>query len=157
MFIDPVFNHGKMDALLRVIAGTDDITPEKIDTGRYQIKHYSFDCLISKDGGNLRGDDDWVEYPDVPDFPNGEYCNSYGVCDSYEQFMEDYGFLLEQDSAGYCMSFNDLKKAEQPSSGGWRWRKWGPYIGRKEPKMEYLYDEPEIDGVTIFHIYRRKS
>ena len=35
----------------------------------------------------------------------------------------------------------------------WRWHKWGPYIGTKEPKCEYLYDEPEIDKVVIFELY----
>ena len=37
--------------------------------------------------------------------------------------------------------------------GGWRWRKWGPYIGVKTPTTEYLDDEPEIDSVLVYHLY----
>ena len=43
-------------------------------------------------------------------------------------------------------------KEDQPESCGWRWYKWGQYIGKYEPKCEYLYDEEGIDYVYCFTI-----
>jgi hypothetical protein len=38
--------------------------------------------------------------------------------------------------------------------GGWRWHKWGPYIGKGEPTTEYLDDEDGFaDGVYVYHFY----
>ena len=51
------------------------------------------------------------------------------------------------------ISVTEMRKDEQPEDGGWRWHKWGEYIGKQEPKCEYLYDEPNIDSVYVFHIY----
>ena len=33
---------------------------------------------------------------------------------------------------------------------GWRWHKWGPYIGTQDPQCEYLADEPEIKEVFVY-------
>lgn len=41
-------------------------------------------------------------------------------------------------------------KEHEPPKDGWRWHKWGPYIGTQEPKAEYLYDEPTI---TLIYTY----
>jgi hypothetical protein len=46
-------------------------------------------------------------------------------------------------------------KANQSHEGGWRWHKWGEYIGKYEPQYEYLYDEPEIEKVYVYHIYEK--
>lgn len=49
----------------------------------------------------------------------------------------------------------DGREFDQPSEGGWRWHKWGPYVGDKHPEHEYLHDEgPEITQATCFHVYR---
>jgi len=45
----------------------------------------------------------------------------------------------------YCISFEVFKKSEEPPSSGWRWCRWGEYIGTQEPKADYLYDEPFIE------------
>jgi hypothetical protein len=37
---------------------------------------------------------------------------------------------------------------------GWRWHKWGEYIGLGKPTREYLNDEPEFaDGIYTYHIF----
>jgi hypothetical protein len=46
-------------------------------------------------------------------------------------------------------------KANQPKEDGWRWRKWGQYIGALEPTCEYIADEPHIDKVYVYHIYEK--
>lgn len=41
--------------------------------------------------------------------------------------------------------------------GGWRWEKWGPYIGTQRSVADYLHDEPDIDYVYTFHVYKELS
>lgn len=75
----------------------------------------------------------------------------YGVCDSPEQLIEQFP-IIESDPRSLIVTFSPLLKSNQPSSGGWRWHKWGPYIGTQEPQCEYLYDEPLIDKVYCYYI-----
>mgnify|MGYP000984510367 FL=1 len=38
--------------------------------------------------------------------------------------------------------------------GGWRWHKWGEYLGNGTPTCEHLDDEDEFnDGVYVYHMY----
>lgn len=55
-----------------------------------------------------------------------------------------------------------LTKVERDPSnkgngGGWRWHKWGEYIGAHESQCEYLDDEEGIDHVYCFHIYEMEA
>lgn len=76
---------------------------------------------------------------------------SYGVCDNPEQVYIRYKFL-EKELEEYCIFLTPIFKEHQPSEGGWRWEKWGQYIGNKESKADYLYDEPDIDVVFVFSV-----
>ena len=43
---------------------------------------------------------------------------------------------------------------------GWRWHKWGPYIGTLNPQYEYLDDEnfgDDFEYVLCFELYKVKS
>lgn len=79
----------------------------------------------------------------------------YGVADNIEQIKEFYKEQIAAD-APIVISVTEISKENQPEDGGWRWHKWGQYIGVKEPQCEYLYDEPEIDSVYVFHVYAVK-
>lgn len=80
---------------------------------------------------------------------------SYGVADNIEQVVAFYNNNEDGRFKGNHVIFctKILKDPTQPCSG-WRWHKWGSYIGTRDPKCEYLNDEPEIDEVVIFHIYK---
>jgi hypothetical protein len=54
-------------------------------------------------------------------------------------------------------STSTLKDCPKCFGGGWRWHKWGPYIGTQEPKCEYIHDEPEIEEVFTYHVYELKQ
>ncbi len=82
----------------------------------------------------------------------GTYPTSFYVVDSPEQFIERYHQLLEEDERIFAVFFTPIRRAEQSSEGGWRWHKWGEYIGDKTPTTEYLYDEPDIGEVYTVHI-----
>lgn len=77
----------------------------------------------------------------------------YGVCDSPEQLLEHLPHLAE-DPEAYMVAMVEIRRDRQSDWGGWRWHKWGPYIGTQNPQHEYLYDEKHIDVVYTYHIYR---
>ena len=84
--------------------------------------------------------------------------SSYGVCDTIDQVKEKYSQWLNLPDMKFCISFTKVTKSEQGPVGGWRWHKWGPYIGSKTPQHTYLYDEDDsIQEVLIFHIYRLEN
>lgn len=78
---------------------------------------------------------------------------AYGVHDSVEAFMAQFGEALEADPRELMVRFTQIRRDEQYESGGWRWHKWGPMLGGQEPTTEYLYDEPDIESVVVFHVY----
>ena len=110
--------------------------------GCYQIKHFSGDHLIGVKGMEN-------EYPDK------DAIGSYGVCDSPKQFMEDYGAILEDDPENKFVVFFTHVAKTPGKKDGWRWHKWGEYVGKGTPTTEYLDDEQEFDeGVYVYHFYR---
>ena len=84
-----------------------------------------------------------------------EYMNlvgSYGVADNIEQILRKYKSLLNSPDE-VVLTIHPVLKKDQPESGGWRWHKWGEYIGTQEITTEYIADEPLIEMVYCFHIY----
>jgi serine/threonine protein kinase len=77
--------------------------------------------------------------------------SAYGVCDSPEQLLSLYDF--EADPRPFFIAMVKLSRGDQPRDGGWRWHKWGPYVGKQNPQCEYLHDEPAIEEIYTFHIY----
>ena len=57
----------------------------------------------------------------------------------------------------FIIMLTPVLKREQSYRGGWRWHKWGPYIGKEQITTEYLYDEEKVQGVFCFQIYERKK
>lgn len=78
------------------------------------------------------------------------HINSYGVVDSFDQLLSLYDF--ERDPRKFAIFLTPIFKENQEPEGGWRWSKWGPYYGTQKPQTEYLYDDPNIDLVFVFHI-----
>jgi hypothetical protein len=110
--------------------------------GMVQIGHFSSDIMLYGRNG------DWsFEIEGVP---------TYGVCDSPEQFMEKFGDAVKTDPRNCCVFFTHIAKdtGNKHHGGGWRWHKWGEYIGDGKPEREYLDDEDGFDdGVFVFHIH----
>ena len=79
-----------------------------------------------------------------------------GVCDSPEQFKADHLQTVIDDPRPFVVFFTHVHKEPENRGrgGGWRWHKWGPYIGKGQPEMEYLDDEDGFaDGIYCYHIY----
>lgn len=95
-------------------------------------------------------------YPRWPDLPRDEEPSCYGVCDTPEQIVAKWP-QIDADQRPFTIFVVPVIRDEEPESGGWRWHKWGAYIGDREPQCEYLHDEPEIGKVYVFYIYEMRS
>lgn len=80
----------------------------------------------------------------------------YGVCDSWEQIFEKISELryYQESKEKFVIFLCAIRKEDQPEEGGWRWCKWGKYIGEQRRRCEYLVDEPEIEKVYTFQVSR---
>lgn len=84
-------------------------------------------------------------------FGDAEHVES-GVCDNEDQILNKWSHL-ENSNQRHFITMTPIYKEDQPESGGWRWHKWGEYIGNHPIECEYLYDEEDIEVVYVFHIY----
>jgi hypothetical protein len=120
-----------------------EVETRRIAQGLYQINHWNFEL-------QFRGRQ--VYELDFPKLDGDFWC--FGVCDSPEQLLS---LLPPQVTAGperFVVAMVRLLQIDEPAEGGWRWHKWGPYIGTQEPQQEYLADEPVIEEVWTYHVYR---
>ena len=86
-------------------------------------------------------------------FKLGEKRSLYGVADDIEQIKEYFKPAIDNPNVNFVISITEINKRFQPSSDGWRWHKWGKYIGKQNPQCEYIHDEPEIEKVLVFQGY----
>ena len=92
----------------------------------------------------------WRKHRDAYN-PNKHYWE-FGVADNIEQVIEMYNKNVDGIFSGnHVISYREVRRSDR---SGWRWHKWGPYIGTRHPQREYLEDEPEIDKVICFSIYK---
>ena len=68
-----------------------------------------------------------------------------------------YKFLTDNPNAVYLIRFYPVFNHHDGKIGGWRWHKWGPYLGKHTPKCEYLNEEKNIDYVLLWHLYPLKK
>jgi len=128
------------DPILNIISGGRPSV--QLQTGIYEVHH--FGC------SNFLG----IGFNDYPEFEDEEYRGPYGVCDNIENLLAVYP-ELEAMGRQFVVTLTPVVKSEQSPQGGWRWHKWGDYIGSQKPTCEYLFNEPIIDKVYVFHIYER--
>jgi hypothetical protein len=82
------------------------------------------------------------------------YCVTSGVCDSPQQYATLYPDI---DRVIY---FAIIRRTDQAPDGGWRWHKWGKYVGNYNiSNIEYLFEadgesnRPLIDLQYLFSSY----
>ena len=142
MLVDVYFNSSPMTQIIAQMNG-NILGTKKIATGIYEIGHFSFDYDIEDQLKN--------KYPDFSsDF------GSYGVCDNHEQILNTCPEIQNDKNRKFVISITKISKKNQPNEGGWRWHKWGEYIGTQESTREYLFDEPIIEEVFCYHVYEVK-
>lgn len=124
---------------------------ENCGIGLYRANHWNFPLLFSqRTSERVKVEElDDALYPEIK-------APSYGVCDSPMQFLSHHREELRNPDRSIpplLVDFVEILKSEQPSEGGWRWEKWGPYTGYQEPKSDYLFDEPRIKRVFTFSLF----
>lgn len=97
--------------------------------------------------------DSGVPIMDLKTALNTERVSEHMVCDSVEQALEYWKGAVENPDHKYVIALMPVRKKDEPESDGWRWCKWGQYIGTQNAQCEYLFDEPEIEVVYCAHIY----
>ena len=126
-------------AIISVATGRSARATE-IRPGIYEIGHFGSSAFLR----------DYEEYDSF-----GERGN-YGVCDTVEQLLQHYP-ELEAEGRHFVVTITRVRRDQQSEEGGWRWHKWGEYIGTQNPRHEYLFDDTHIDEVLVFHIYEKKA
>jgi hypothetical protein len=99
-------------------------------------------CDLAVDWSRLYTDRGWVRYG----------TSDYRVADTVAQVLayERDRRVADPDQL-FAVQVSTVQRSEEPATDGWRWQKWGPYIGTRTPPAAYLYDEPEIGQVVIYH------
>lgn len=126
------------DPLMLLICG--DVPSRRLRKGIYLIGHFGSSHFLRNRFEHY--------YTGLP-------IGSYGVCDSVEQLLEKCPQLEADTEEEFLVTFTSIKRSHEPPHGGWRWHKWGEYIGDHDPQYEYLYDEPDIDEVLVYSIYHK--
>ena len=76
------------------------------------------------------------------------------MCDSLEQLRDTKIYAgLVSDPGPVVLVLTPVRKCDEDPDG-WRWHKWGEYVGLQDPRCEYLHDEPMIELVYIFDAVR---
>lgn len=132
------------DPILAMMARMEGKTagPQKICEGIYEVAHFGSSDFLR----------DWNSYADL-----GEH-NSYGVCDDADNLLAAMP-VLQDPARQFVVTLTKVERdlSNRGQGGGWRWHKWGPYIGKHEPTMEYLDDEPDIEAVYVYHVYEKTT
>jgi len=76
--------------------------------------------------------------------PSRNYSEFYGVADNVSQILDYIDLIKKEGKENFdnaIIAINFHYKRHQPADGGWRWHKWGRYLGKYRISHEYLYDE----------------
>jgi hypothetical protein len=132
----------KLDPMLEMIAKINGNSNSTIElyNGVYQIGHFNFENELS------------VQLDSNSQYPNLGTIGSYGVCDNYNQILEQCPEINDSQERAFIISLTEIKRATQSPEGGWRWHKWGEYIGTQNPQCEYIYDEEDIECVYVYSV-----
>lgn len=86
------------------------------------------------------------------------WVDQFGVADNIEQIKKFYKKQIADKNDKFIITIWPIyqHKANKGKGGGWRWHKWGRYIGKLKPKYEYLDDEEfgdDFECVLVFQLH----
>lgn len=136
----------EIDFLKNVKDITDFLDP--IKTGIYH-GYWSGDLIREYCGLNIEEYNSFL-YKDVP---NPSFRENFGVADNIEQILKHYPELL-QSKDKFIVLISDVYRKDQPESYGFRYEKFGDYIGTQDIQHEFMYDDKHIDKVIIYWIFK---
>ena len=119
-------------------------------TSNYQIVD-DYGMINIKDGSYKSTKDLGTNFKGI-DWEN--LSSTYGVADNISQIKNKFSKAIESEKDQYVISVTEVRKDEQSEQGGWRWHKWGQYIGTQDRQCEYLADEKNIESIYCFNIHK---
>jgi hypothetical protein len=127
---------------------SNGVQPQALRAGVFLIGHFNGDEILPGK---------WERWPELSGFADDNRTNCHGVCDDVQQLLDRCPMLMNDPDREFAITLTEVRRDEQPASGGWRWHKWGPYIGIHDPQHEYLYHEAGIERVFCYHVYELRS
>jgi len=103
-------------------------------------------------------DDEFIEKLDGYSVDTLYDIEEYGVADNVEQIKQFYKEQIEDKKNKFVIAVTPVwqEKENKGKGGGWRWHKWGIYIGNLNPQYEYLDDEEfghDFEYILCFNLY----
>ena len=126
--IDNLTNHRK----LKPHEEPNDLFICGVSDNATQVKKYIDECIYAYQHNDETNIDKYFEGEDLVQF-----------IDAMEKENRDYGFVL---------LLTPIVNEHNGEWGGWRWHKWGKYIGHHKIKHEYLNDEEGVDFVFTWEL-----
>ena len=120
---------------------------EEVYTGVYIVPGHNF---IEEMVNNVTRQHARSEY-DKESYESGDVWCSFGLCDNASQAIQFYN---DRKAKGGFPGNHIITLTYMGKNSGWRWHKWGRYLGNFEPSREYFEDEEGIEAVWSFHIIR---
>lgn len=140
----------------------DDIVyvQQEYSTGVIVCSDFNFNHIIdSKTNYETINDFFFVDkntgeiYQSIFDEELGVVASTYGVCDTIDEAILYFEACIANKKHEYCIVLSPVYRKNQPPDHGWRYHKWGTYIGTQNPQHEYLYDDKHIDMLYCFNLY----
>lgn len=98
-----------------------------------QAKKYIDECIEAyQQGLDYEGDGDFFQGKQLVQFMQ-----------AIEEENREYGFVL---------LLTPIVNEHNHEWGGWRWHKWGEYLGHHQIEHEYLNDEDGVDFVFVWKL-----
>ncbi len=85
------------------------------------------------------------------------YLTKDSTYDFFSRGKRLYRYLTEHPDAVYFIRFTPVFNHHNGAIGGWRWHKWGRYLGKHTPQCEHLDEEENIDYALIWRLYPLKK
>ncbi len=115
-----------------------------------------------KDKGSVPFEQAYGAFDDLMfgDSDRSMYRSQYGVADNLKQVIKYLRPWVAHPERRFFITLSPIFQEKEYPNEGWRWHKWGPYVGRLKNRREYLNDEdfgPDFQGyVIVFHLYELK-
>ena len=140
--------------------------PKFIGKSGYTCYPSEFNHMIPFDYGVCDSPEQLLNYKFTPGDYGRYILNKCGIEITPELDTEldteiTLGDYLRNSDRKFAVGFNPIKQNPENPGGGWRWHKWGHYIGKHDVQCEYLDDEDlsdiNQDFILCFHIYEFKD
>lgn len=80
-----------------------------------------------------------------------------GICDNASQVINKHSKIVKDKNKKYIIFLSPVFKCDQQVGTGFRWSRYGKYIGVQDQSEKLLVDEPYIEFIFKYSIYEIKE